>query len=353
MSFFKEFLQSTLSSSMGSTFSVPEACCNTPISQDDTHQQKQQQQQCAPVDPLLWYQGECDLLDVEDLFESMPVTGQSYDLEQLTRDVLNGGGAVPAYASTFRNSLPGDIHSNSPGDAVDSALHEGDNYFSCCGHVSAVNSAVEDDPPPPPVAQTVDPRIITSPPTHPMATPPAGGLFEPGNQSCSSVLVHMMDSKLAINSPVQTPTVLSELPTTSYKDMRTSDWLEQQLHAMQGNIKPSVQQEVPASVPSDKVPRSTTTTGKAAKRNRASSSASGTKRPQPVRRTIHYCPFCNHSSNRSNNMKGHILTHFPDRPREFACETCFREFTRKHDLKRHWKTHNKDNRRDKKQQWQK
>lgn len=54
---------------------------------------------------------------------------------------------------------------------------------------------------------------------------------------------------------------------------------------------------------------------------------------------IHQCPHCNHTSNRANNMKEHILTHDPHRPKLFACNTCQKSFARKHDMKRHAKSH--------------
>ncbi|KAI8086626.1 uncharacterized protein BX664DRAFT_336358 [Halteromyces radiatus] len=54
---------------------------------------------------------------------------------------------------------------------------------------------------------------------------------------------------------------------------------------------------------------------------------------------IHHCPHCHHTSNRANNMKEHILTHDPHRPKLFACSTCQKCFARKHDMKRHAKSH--------------
>ncbi|ORZ24285.1 hypothetical protein BCR42DRAFT_88502 [Absidia repens] len=56
---------------------------------------------------------------------------------------------------------------------------------------------------------------------------------------------------------------------------------------------------------------------------------------------VHHCPHCNHTSNRANNMKEHILTHDPHRPKLFACNTCQKSFARKHDMKRHAKSHMK------------
>ncbi|KAI9317195.1 hypothetical protein BX666DRAFT_1857568, partial [Dichotomocladium elegans] len=53
---------------------------------------------------------------------------------------------------------------------------------------------------------------------------------------------------------------------------------------------------------------------------------------------IHYCPICPHTSNRANNMKEHILTHDPSRPRKYACPRCGKRFARKHDMKRHAKS---------------
>ncbi|KAI8335526.1 hypothetical protein BC941DRAFT_515029 [Chlamydoabsidia padenii] len=63
---------------------------------------------------------------------------------------------------------------------------------------------------------------------------------------------------------------------------------------------------------------------------------------------IHRCPHCQHTSNRANNMKEHILTHNPYRPKLFACDTCQKTFARKHDMKRHVKSHSRVPRRQKK-----
>ncbi|ORZ04932.1 hypothetical protein BCR42DRAFT_304722, partial [Absidia repens] len=51
------------------------------------------------------------------------------------------------------------------------------------------------------------------------------------------------------------------------------------------------------------------------------------------------CPHCPRKSNRSNNMKEHILTHDPNRPKNFSCTICPKRFARKHDLKRHHQSH--------------
>ena len=63
------------------------------------------------------------------------------------------------------------------------------------------------------------------------------------------------------------------------------------------------------------------------------------RRPPAVRRTIHYCPKCDHTSNRANNMKEHILTHDPERPKNYGCDICTKRFARKYDMERHQKTH--------------
>lgn len=63
------------------------------------------------------------------------------------------------------------------------------------------------------------------------------------------------------------------------------------------------------------------------------------QKQRPKRRSngprIHRCPHCSHTSNRANNMKEHILTHDPHRPKNFACPKCGKLFARKHDMKRH------------------
>lgn len=69
---------------------------------------------------------------------------------------------------------------------------------------------------------------------------------------------------------------------------------------------------------------------------------SSNKRPA---KKIHHCPHCHHTSNRANNMKEHILTHDPYRPKLFACTTCQKSFARKHDMKRHTKSHQRVHRR--------
>ncbi|CAO3675437.1 unnamed protein product [Rhizopus stolonifer] len=54
------------------------------------------------------------------------------------------------------------------------------------------------------------------------------------------------------------------------------------------------------------------------------------------RSKVHQCPFCNHTSNRANNMREHVQIHNPNRPKPFACHICSRAFARKHDMKRHY-----------------
>ncbi|KAJ8659584.1 hypothetical protein O0I10_004561 [Lichtheimia ornata] len=111
----------------------------------------------------------------------------------------------------------------------------------------------------------------------------------------------------------------SPTPTTS-DGMLLQPWLEQQVYAQQ-------QQQPPTPPQPDEQPR--------AKRGRQTSAT----KKKPVRRTRHKCPFCFHTSNRANNMKEHIMTHYPDRPKDFKCNLCDKAFARKHDMKRHLKTH--------------
>ncbi|KAI7866323.1 hypothetical protein BDF14DRAFT_1813961 [Spinellus fusiger] len=61
--------------------------------------------------------------------------------------------------------------------------------------------------------------------------------------------------------------------------------------------------------------------------------------PPKPHRTLHKCPFCAHTSNRANNMKEHIRTHDPLRPKDFLCPLCDKKFAHKHDMKRHSKSH--------------
>ncbi|CAO3697688.1 hypothetical protein G6F70_008029 [Rhizopus microsporus] len=51
---------------------------------------------------------------------------------------------------------------------------------------------------------------------------------------------------------------------------------------------------------------------------------------------IHKCPYCDHTSNRANNMREHTQIHNPNRPKPFCCKICKRAFARKHDMKRHY-----------------
>ncbi|KAI9024347.1 hypothetical protein CLU79DRAFT_102698 [Phycomyces nitens] len=60
-------------------------------------------------------------------------------------------------------------------------------------------------------------------------------------------------------------------------------------------------------------------------------------------RTLHKCMFCSHTSNRANNMKEHVRTHDPLRPKNFSCPVCDKKFARKHDMKRHTKSHSRSN----------
>ncbi|KAI8335532.1 hypothetical protein BC941DRAFT_430572 [Chlamydoabsidia padenii] len=66
------------------------------------------------------------------------------------------------------------------------------------------------------------------------------------------------------------------------------------------------------------------------------------KKKAPARRREYTCPFCPRKSNRSNNMKEHILTHDPNRPKNFPCSICPKRFARKHDLKRHHQSHERN-----------
>lgn len=106
--------------------------------------------------------------------------------------------------------------------------------------------------------------------------------------------------------------------------MLLQPWLEQQVYAQQ--------QEQPDQLlpPTQKQPEQS--------RAKKSRQASVVKK-KAVRRTRHTCPFCFHTSDRANNMKEHIMTHYPDRPKDFKCHLCDKAFARKHDMKRHLKTH--------------
>jgi hypothetical protein len=58
--------------------------------------------------------------------------------------------------------------------------------------------------------------------------------------------------------------------------------------------------------------------------------------PSGRRAKIHHCPYCNHTSNRANNMREHVQIHNPNRPKPHACKLCGRAFARKHDMNRHY-----------------
>ncbi|KAI8877299.1 hypothetical protein K501DRAFT_135406, partial [Backusella circina FSU 941] len=53
--------------------------------------------------------------------------------------------------------------------------------------------------------------------------------------------------------------------------------------------------------------------------------------------------FCNHTSNRGNNMREHVQIHNPHRPKPFMCALCKRSFARKHDMNRHYQSCRKQN----------
>ncbi|KAG1056262.1 hypothetical protein G6F43_001836 [Rhizopus delemar] len=59
------------------------------------------------------------------------------------------------------------------------------------------------------------------------------------------------------------------------------------------------------------------------------------KKMKATRTKIHKCPYCDHTSNRANNMREHTQIHNPNRPKPFCCKLCNRAFARKHDMKRH------------------
>jgi hypothetical protein len=58
---------------------------------------------------------------------------------------------------------------------------------------------------------------------------------------------------------------------------------------------------------------------------------------------VYKCPFCNHTSNRGNNMREHVQIHNPNRPKPFMCTLCKRFFARKHDMNRHYLSCKKQN----------
>ncbi|SAM07448.1 hypothetical protein [Absidia glauca] len=72
------------------------------------------------------------------------------------------------------------------------------------------------------------------------------------------------------------------------------------------------------------------------------SAQSSSIKKQQSRRREYQCPYCGRKSNRSNNMKEHILTHDPNRPKKFSCTLCPKRFARKHDLKRHYQAHGRN-----------
>lgn len=57
--------------------------------------------------------------------------------------------------------------------------------------------------------------------------------------------------------------------------------------------------------------------------------------PSGRKAKIHKCPYCQHTSNRANNMREHIQIHDPNRPKPHTCKLCRKSFARKHDMNRH------------------
>lgn len=57
--------------------------------------------------------------------------------------------------------------------------------------------------------------------------------------------------------------------------------------------------------------------------------------PSGRKAKIHKCPYCQHTSNRANNMREHIQIHDPNRPKPHTCKLCHKSFARKHDMNRH------------------
>ncbi|KAI9310689.1 hypothetical protein BX666DRAFT_1142526 [Dichotomocladium elegans] len=118
-------------------------------------------------------------------------------------------------------------------------------------------------------------------------------------------------------------------------------WLEQQIIVQQqendqGHI--TQQQQEQGRQRPEKQPNMTDNK-KSLTESKGAASGAAKGNPSPVRRTRHICPFCTHSSNRANNMKEHIMTHYPNRPKAFKCHRCGKPFARKHDMKRHLKIH--------------
>ncbi|KAJ3119520.1 hypothetical protein HK098_005381 [Nowakowskiella sp. JEL0407] len=61
------------------------------------------------------------------------------------------------------------------------------------------------------------------------------------------------------------------------------------------------------------------------------------RRRRPTK--VYPCPHCQREFTRRYNLKAHLDTHIPNRPRPFVCEECNKGFVRIHDLNRHKDVH--------------
>ncbi|KAI8140352.1 hypothetical protein BJV82DRAFT_623601 [Fennellomyces sp. T-0311] len=206
------------------------------------------------------------------------------------------------------------------------------------------------------IGNTINPQCITTPllsvsPVHEFS--PAHGSYS------SSVLGNMMDH-LAIASPsvhsehsvfsqqlqmgndfIEERHVLQPQENPLHPDWNTTtSWLDHQHQVQQMNGQVvfedfSFEDSVPPSPAEPVIIGGNGMEEIQEEENRVQQP----KKPQPIRRTRHNCPHCSHTSNRANNMREHILTHDPNRPKNFLCDLCPKRFARKHDMKRHRRTH--------------
>ncbi|KAJ3410518.1 hypothetical protein HDV05_003675 [Chytridiales sp. JEL 0842] len=151
-------------------------------------------------------------------------------------------------------------------------------------------------------------------------------------------------STAASARPIPSP---SKLPTSTSQFSTSHPLLHSSSSSTLGGSSPSSSSMMTSrSVP--KYNKATPSEGKPTKKKRRNSSATwdgldiqpiqGSNPDDPL---IYPCPHCSKPFTRKFNLKTHLLTHNPERPRPFTCEEpgCGKTFVRIHDLERHLVVH--------------